>query len=54
MTEYIEEPAQTFCYCGEPLKIFNVPYGHTALPIKWIKNGCEACKQKYGKDTKMA
>ena len=45
MTFYVEEPKQTFCECGEPLVIYNVPYGHVALPIKWIKKGCEKCKK---------
>ncbi len=36
----IEDPAQTFCECGEPIELWNVPPGHVALPIKWVKNGC--------------
>jgi hypothetical protein len=42
----VEEPTQTFCECGEPLEIYRVPYGHVALPIKWIKAGCKNCKKK--------
>jgi hypothetical protein len=52
MTKYIEEPAQTFCYCGEPLQIYNVPYGYTALPIKWVKDGCSKCKKKLTEQPK--
>lgn len=46
MTTIVEEPAQTFCECGKPLKIYRVPLGNTALPIKWIKKGCDGCKRK--------
>ena len=41
------DPAQTFCSCGKPIELYSVPYGHTALPILWIENGCDSCKAKY-------
>jgi len=42
----VEEPAQTFCSCGQPIKVYYVPSGHVALPIKWIENGCASCEVK--------
>ena len=47
-TYYIEEPAQIFCECGEPLVIYNVPAGYVALPIKWVYSGCKKCRRKLG------
>ena len=45
MTFEVKEPTQVFCSCGEPLELWNVPHGHTALPIEWVENGCDKCKK---------
>jgi hypothetical protein len=42
----VKDPAQTFCSCGQPLILWNVPPGHVALPIEWEEKACDKCRQK--------